>query len=137
MHDGPLADLFRATDAAKPTEPPREEPVEHTQLMETPAPPVQAAPAPTPVASHIQPVPDPVDAPAAEPARPAAAFARGDIKGSPLARELSSNAYLAVIRVVGVGGAGVNAVDRMIEAGIRDVEFIAINTDAQQLQASS
>jgi cell division protein FtsZ len=104
--------------------------------METPAPPVQAAPSPTPVASHIQPVPDPVDAPAAEPARPAAAFARGDIKGSPLVRELSSNAYLAVIRVVGVGGAGVNAVDRMIEAGIRDVEFIAINTDAQQLQAS-
>ena len=136
MHDGPLADLFRATDAAKPTEPPREEPVEHTQMMETPAPPVQAAPAPMPVASHIQPVPDPVDAPAAEPARPAAAFARGDIKGSPLARELSSNAYLAVIRVVGVGGAGVNAVDRMIEAGIRDVEFIAINTDAQQLHAS-
>ena len=51
MHDGPLADLFRATDAAKPTEPSREEPVEHTQMMETPAPPVQAAPAPTPVAS--------------------------------------------------------------------------------------
>jgi cell division protein FtsZ len=140
MHDGPLADLFRATDAAKPAEPPREEPGEHTQMMEPPAappaPPVQAAPAPTPAAPHIQPVPDPVDAPAAEAARPAAAFARGDIKGSPVARDVSSHAYLAVIRVVGVGGAGVNAVDRMIEAGIRDVEFIAINTDAQQLQAS-
>ena len=39
--------------------------------------------------------------------------------------------YLAVIKVVGVGGGGVNAVNRMIDAGIRGVEFIAINTDAQ------
>ncbi len=132
MHDGPLADLFRATDAAKPVEPPHQEPVDNTQMMEPPAPPappVQAAPTPAP---HIQSVPDPVD----EPSRPAAAFARGDIKGSPLARDVSGHAYLAVIRVVGVGGAGVNAVDRMIEAGIRDVEFIAINTDAQQLHSS-
>jgi len=134
MHDGPLADLFRATDAANPVTPPQE-PVENTQMMEPPTPPVQAAPEPPSAASHIQPVPDPVDEPAA-PARPAAAFARGDIKGSPVARDVSSHAYLAVIRVVGVGGAGVNAVDRMIEAGIRDVEFIAINTDAQQLHAS-
>ena len=41
--------------------------------------------------------------------------------------------YLAVIEVVGVGGGGVNAVNRMIEAGLKGVEFIAINTDAQQL----
>ena len=41
--------------------------------------------------------------------------------------------YLAVIKVVGVGGGGVNAVNRMIEAGLKGVEFIAINTDAQQL----
>ena len=41
--------------------------------------------------------------------------------------------YLAVIKVVGVGGGGVNAVNRMIETGLRGVEFIAINTDAQQL----
>lgn len=40
---------------------------------------------------------------------------------------------LAVIKVVGVGGGGVNAVNRMIEAGLRGVEFVAINTDAQQL----
>ncbi len=44
--------------------------------------------------------------------------------------------YLAVIKVVGVGGAGVNAVNRMIEAGLRGVEFIAINTDAQALLMS-
>jgi cell division protein FtsZ len=44
--------------------------------------------------------------------------------------------YLAVIKVIGVGGGGVNAVNRMIEAGIRGVEFIAINTDAQALLMS-
>ncbi|MEQ8835068.1 MAG: cell division protein FtsZ [Miltoncostaeaceae bacterium] len=44
--------------------------------------------------------------------------------------------YVAVIRVVGVGGAGCNAVNRMIEAGLRGVEFIAINTDRQALEAS-
>jgi len=46
------------------------------------------------------------------------------------------NNHLAVIKVVGVGGGGVNAVNRMIEAGIRGVEFIAINTDAQALLMS-
>ena len=41
--------------------------------------------------------------------------------------------YLAVIKVVGIGGGGVNAVNRMIEVGLKGVEFIAINTDAQAL----
>src|SRR4029079_9782563 len=45
-----------------------------------------------------------------------------------------SAAYLAVIRVVGVGGGGLNAVNRMIEGGISQVEFIAVNTDIQQLR---
>jgi cell division protein FtsZ len=48
---------------------------------------------------------------------------------------LTSN-YLAVIKVVGVGGGGVNALNRMIDADLRGVEFIAINTDAQQLLMS-
>ena len=39
--------------------------------------------------------------------------------------------HLAVIKVVGVGGGGVNAVNRMIEVGLKGVEFIAVNTDAQ------
>src|SRR2546426_2922730 len=43
--------------------------------------------------------------------------------------------YLAVIKVVGAGGGGTNAVSRMVDAGIRGVEFVAINTDAQALQA--
>ena len=41
--------------------------------------------------------------------------------------------YLAVIKVVGIGGGGVNAVNRMIDAGLKGVEFIAVNTDAQAL----
>lgn len=44
--------------------------------------------------------------------------------------------YIAVIKVVGVGGGGVNAVNRMIEAGLKGVEFIAVNTDAQALLMS-
>lgn len=48
----------------------------------------------------------------------------------------SNQNYLAVIKVVGVGGGGVNAVNRMIELGLRGVEFVAINTDAQALLLS-
>ncbi|GGA55846.1 cell division protein FtsZ [Pseudoclavibacter endophyticus] len=48
----------------------------------------------------------------------------------------NTNNYLAVIKVVGIGGGGVNAVNRMIELGLRGVEFIAINTDAQALLMS-
>ena len=44
--------------------------------------------------------------------------------------------YLAIIKVVGIGGGGVNAVNRMIEAGLKGVEFVAINTDAQALLMS-
>src|SRR6201993_1298409 len=46
---------------------------------------------------------------------------------------MESGSYLAVIKVVGVGGGGINAVNRMVDAGLRGVEFIACNTDAQAL----
>ncbi len=46
---------------------------------------------------------------------------------------MESSNYLAVIKVIGVGGGGSNAVNRMIDAGVRGVEFIAVNTDAQAL----
>lgn len=52
---------------------------------------------------------------------------------NPVSRE--DAAYIAAIKVVGVGGGGTNAVNRMIEAGIRGVEFLAVNTDAQALVA--
>src|SRR5487761_2280986 len=48
----------------------------------------------------------------------------------------ASQSFIAVIKVVGVGGAGVNAVNRMIDSGLNGVEFIAVNTDAQALQMS-
>jgi len=47
-----------------------------------------------------------------------------------------AQSFIAVIKVVGVGGAGVNAVNRMIDAGLRGVEFVAVNTDAQALLMS-
>src|SRR5437867_1506473 len=59
--------------------------------------------------------------------------------GSPRKKERTMQApqnYLAVIKVVGIGGGGVNAVNRMIEAGLRGVEFIGMNTDAQALLMS-
>jgi cell division protein FtsZ len=153
MREGPLAELFRATEAAqrqaeyggqsgapdaKPEErplPPEERPtVEHAgpDPIEgaAPAAPAPAAPPPAPKRA-----PEPRRAPAAE--RSEAPPVRSFIEPAPRMRSTprpDSSAYLAVIRVVGVGGAGLNAVNRMIEAGISQVEFIAINTDIQQLK---
>jgi cell division protein FtsZ len=47
---------------------------------------------------------------------------------------METGSYLAVIKVVGIGGGGANAVNRMVDAGLKGVEFIAVNTDAQALQ---
>jgi cell division protein FtsZ len=92
-------------------------------------------------------VPEPVTAPApdvaAEPERPepyappASRFVTPMPESPPrlhVAGDVAS--YLAVIRVVGVGGAGINAVNRMMDAGIAQVDFVAVNTDAQQLELS-
>ena len=48
-----------------------------------------------------------------------------------------SGSYLAVIKVVGVGGGGTNAVNRMVDAGLKGVEFLAVNTDASAAMALS
>src|SRR5262249_49752279 len=95
-----------------------------------------------PAARHLEPV---VDAPAA----PAPAEVRVRERLRPELWEVApeppllhsvprpdSGTYVAVIKVVGVGGAGLNAVNRMIDAGLSQVEFIAVNTDQQQLQFS-
>ena len=50
---------------------------------------------------------------------------------------MTGSEHLAVIKVVGVGGGGTNAVNRMVEAGVQGVEFIAINTDNQALVMSN
>ena len=59
------------------------------------------------------------------------------IKVNGKAVERKMNAQSAVIKVIGVGGGGSNAVNRMIESGIQGVEFIAMNTDVQALDLSA
>jgi cell division protein FtsZ len=103
MRDGPLAQLFRATERAERGE----------------------------IADDRRGTPEP------EPTRPQVVdLPTGEAFGGAYIPRQSGSPYLAVIRVVGVGGGGCNAVNRMIEAGIEGVEFIAINTDQQQMQMS-
>ena len=166
MREGPLAELFRATEAAQrqeqakegePAPPGAEEPqektVEHVPdfAKAEPAPvpaesappetpkeepradePAAAAPAPAaPPPPREQPVYEPPVTPRYEPVTMPEPAPRLEY-----VPPRDSASYLAVIRVVGVGGAGLNAVNRMIDAGISQVEFVAVNTDMQQLQLS-
>ncbi|MDX6396934.1 MAG: cell division protein FtsZ, partial [Gaiellaceae bacterium] len=162
MREGPLAELFRATEAAqrqaeqaKPEtapEQPQEKTVEHVPdfAKEEPR---AAAPAPAPSPPAAPPVSPKREKPAAAAPAPAAPPpAREPVYEPPVTRMIEplpepaprleyavprdSSSYLAVIRVIGVGGAGLNAVNRMIDAGISQVEFVAVNTDMQQLQIS-
>jgi cell division protein FtsZ len=128
MREGPLAELFRATEAAQR----QAEKERRADAMVD-----------EPTVEHVGP-----DAKVSPAARAGAAPARSDrpaearavagrVETAPAVHRVprsESAAYLAVIRVVGVGGGGLNAVNRMIEAGISQVEFIAVNTDIQQLR---
>jgi len=164
MREGPLAELFKATEAAQrqqeretagqeqaPAEEPHESTVEHVPTwedeVETPAPP---RPDPVPEPRPPDPVPDPKP-PAPDP-RPEPTPPPPVVPEPPVTRYVqtlpepaprlhrapggTAGSYLAKIQVVGVGGAGLNAVNRMIDAGINQVEFVAVNTDLQQLQMS-
>ena len=161
MREGPLADLFRATEAAQRKTGEEEEPKPKTaraaktpvseETVELSAADLKAADLkPADVKTPLRAVKTPPaqatiddEAAAAEPAadappsRPVARWLDPLPEQPPrLERARESVSYLAVIRVVGVGGAGLNAVDRMIDAGITQVDFIAVNTDIQQLQTS-
>jgi cell division protein FtsZ len=149
MREGPLAELFRATEAAQKqagkaeAEPeatpppeaiePQEETVEHVpefaleqeEAAVAAVPEPEPEPAPEPVRLEPVPEPPPMLQPLPEQAPRLHRVPRGE-----------TAAYLAVIKVVGVGGAGLNAVDRMIDAGLAQVEFVAVNTDIQQLRMS-
>jgi len=133
MREGPLAELFRATEAAQKNQP------EGQQQLDT-----EPAPTPEPELdpeSEQEPTPIRAVAPAPAPPEDRKPLARWlePLPDQPARLERSSRdsaSYLAVIRVVGVGGAGLNAVDRMIDAGITQVDFVAVNTDIQQLQMS-
>jgi cell division protein FtsZ len=156
MREGPLAELFKATEAAQrqqqrevegaPAEEPDEATVDHVPTWEdeidTPEPP---RPDPTPEPTEPEPEPQPAPEPTPEPPPvvvtepPAARYFEPMLEPAPrlhraIAGQLGS--YLARIQVVGVGGAGLNAVNRMIDAGINQVDFLAVNTDVQQLQLS-
>ncbi|HEX3238058.1 MAG TPA: cell division protein FtsZ [Gaiellaceae bacterium] len=175
MREGPLAELFRATEAAQKqaesgaTEPPPEdaaataapeapaEPdertVEHVPSWEETGGETPTPPTPSPDPQPGPPLPDPqppAPTPGPEPLPPSEPELHPEDL-PPVSRYLEplpesparlhrtgaeTGAYLAVIKVVGVGGAGLNAVNRMIDAGISQVEFIAVNTDIQQLRTS-
>ncbi len=136
MREGPLADLFRATEAAqrqgKTSDGQQELPVDKPEpVLEAAEPP----PSPTPIRA-VEPVPDPDPVVDETPSRVSRWLDPLPDQPARLERARDSASYLAVIRVIGVGGAGLNAVDRMIDAGITQVDFVAVNTDIQQLQMS-
>jgi cell division protein FtsZ len=167
MREGPLAALFRKTDeGASPEEPRDERPEEAVPGPSTPAAQERRAPAEPPPHPRDTGYPHPSlgerpqPAPAREPHVPTPqerlrhAFS-SDIPDDILDRAPVRDPYAArlaeepapwgtprpvghpVLRVVGVGGAGVNAVNRMVEAQVEGVEFLAINTDLQSLQQST
>jgi cell division protein FtsZ len=189
MREGPLAELFRRTEAAQraqegapeelpfeedqtvervPVDDPRqraalEETVEHVHDFSEPAPvvpdrPLVAAPPPEIAEPIAEPIAGPVAAPIAEPApervarptiqpdpseavasRAAARYFETMLEPAPRLHRVpppKGAAYIAAIRVVGVGGAGLNALHRMMDAGISQVDFLAVNTDMQALAVS-
>jgi cell division protein FtsZ len=131
MREGPLAELFRATEAAQ-------------EQAEKPEPKDEAArprpvPVPDPLEETVEHAPPFIVEPDHEPAEGARRLLEPLPEPAPRlhrARRGEAPTYMAVIRVVGVGGAGLNALNRMIDSGITDVDFIAVNTDIQQLTLS-
>ncbi len=129
MREGPLAALFRRTDEADPAapaEPPRQETPEMEEERSAPR-----TPTPQERLRHAfsSDLPENMMSPP-ESQRPSAADYQWEASGADMSRQPE-------LRVVGVGGGGVNAVNRMIEAGVTGVEFIALNTDAQSLNQSA
>jgi cell division protein FtsZ len=142
MREGPLAELFRATEASQrhQADKPEPEPVAEAAPVEPLEETVEHAPPFEPVVPEPEPEPEPEPAPRPD-LRPVEELPRIQAMPEPAPRlhrapRAEPGAYVAVIRVVGVGGAGLNAVNRMIDAGIADVEFVALNTDIQQLALS-
>jgi cell division protein FtsZ len=139
MREGPLAELFRATEAAqRQGKQGGDQPADEPAQQQLPTEPVakQAAAKPTRIRA-VPPEPEPDTAPEERRERQAARWIDPLPEQPPrLERARDSASYLAVLRVVGVGGAGLNALDRMIDAGITQVDFVAVNTDIQQLQMS-
>ncbi len=140
MREGPLAQLFRKTeteglsDATAPTPDPAPAP-ERTPVLSEP---VAERRAPTPQerlrAAFSSDVPDDVMTPPDHTPPFHDPYARASADRPWDQPEMTGQ---PVLRVVGVGGAGVNAVNRMVEAQVTGVEFLALNTDLQSLQQSA
>jgi cell division protein FtsZ len=161
MREGPLAALFRKTDGADG------EPLEQSEPEQSTQAPRAEAPAQAPAARHPREsgLPHPALSAAAQaPAEPAHVPSPQERLRHAFSSEIPENVMdpaparpvmddyarqhpesigtagptgQPVIRVVGVGGAGVNAVNRMVEAEVEGVEFLAVNTDVQSLQQST
>ncbi|HEY3726076.1 MAG TPA: cell division protein FtsZ [Solirubrobacteraceae bacterium] len=154
----PAAPAAKARRAAAPPAPPVQapEPVEAPEpgplaqparrplphpSLESPVPPIE--PETRHVPSHQErlrhafssDIPEDILEPSSKPAPPRDVYARSDRPGD----EFPAPTVVGkpILRVVGVGGAGVNAVNRMVEAEVEGVEFVAINTDLQSLQLSA
>ncbi|HEX3733615.1 MAG TPA: cell division protein FtsZ, partial [Solirubrobacterales bacterium] len=153
MREGPLADLFRSTSDDAPVDPPeaprygREDPAEALKAEGEPPrveEPVAEEPVPEPpVAREPEPVaetaPERLKRVFSEEPRPRQEAPQVDTprygRDEPAYEPPGSGEpHQPVIKVVGVGGAGVNAVNRMVDARIPGVEFMAVNTDLQSLQ---
>ena len=157
MREGPLAALFRKTEegeqdpaappapapATRTPEPPPAAPPTHPRETGLPHPGLGAQPA-TPAAREEVHVPSPRErlrhAFSSEIPDDVMESRHAAVRHEPFAFEAPRVEHLAgqpVIRVVGVGGGGVNAVNRMVEAEVEGIEFIAVNTDVQSLQQST
>jgi cell division protein FtsZ len=157
MREGPLAALFRKTDEAsgEPASSPRPETSPRPEGSRDSGPPHPALSAPAETREQLDAQDAPAEIPTPRerlrhafsseipenvmdppPARPVMdGYARQHPAGS--ASLDAGTVEQPVIRVVGVGGAGVNAVNRMVEAEVEGVEFLAVNTDLQSLQQST
>ncbi|MCW3032576.1 MAG: cell division protein FtsZ [Solirubrobacterales bacterium] len=155
MREGPLAALFRKTEegddaeaapaSPKRSAPPREEPpapahprktgLPHPALSATPEAPAEAPQIPTPQErlrhAFSSEIPENVMD------RPASRNAPPEYQRESTYTPAATAPGQPIIRVVGVGGGGVNAVNRMVEAEVEGIEFIAVNTDVQSLQQST
>ncbi len=151
MREGPLADLFRSTSDDAPGDPPemersgepeepskpaaeeprygRRDPIEERESDEAPANEGSTEPPPERLQRVFSEQPE--KRREIEPIVETPRYGREDPEYAPPG---SGEPHTPVIRVVGVGGAGVNAINRMVEARIPGVEFLAVNTDLQSLQ---
>ena len=152
MREGPLAELFRKTEAAQrsqgeaaePAAPASEEDVRAQAALDETVEHVPdfaqetAAEPPVAEAAPALPAEDEITSEAAA-SRAAARYFQTMLEPAPQLHRVpppKGSAYIAAIRVVGVGGAGLNAIHRMMDAGIAQVDFIAVNTDRQALAIS-